>query len=265
MTGRDETERNYDIVLMIKKIALAIQNKDARDLRKIAEELQAWEPRQNWDDMDIRTKVFVEHVLLGFARITLGLEELDRGASELTELREEVERSSEDWWENDDDSEWQDKLDAYAEVRSRSNLDSFSRRNPSKVDEEEKFTCQKCGILKRKSAPGVSNCKEVDGYKICGRCYRAFTNWMEKKNKTLDDFWDKNVRRGTWDGGPIDPSTKEAIGRLLRDHSKPDGQVDWKRFHRAVRRLREDRRKDRRKKERYNKDELSDEEKEDLR
>ena len=91
MIGMDDSERNYDIVQMIKKIALAIEKKDTKDLQAIAQELEAWEPRENWDDMDVRTKVFVEHVLVALARIQLGLDVLDKGASELTEIRQEVE------------------------------------------------------------------------------------------------------------------------------------------------------------------------------
>ena len=87
----DDSDRNYDIVHMIKKIALAIEKKNTQDLRNIAEELESWEPRENWDDMDVRTKVFVEHLLVGLARIQLGLDVLDKGANELTEIRQEVE------------------------------------------------------------------------------------------------------------------------------------------------------------------------------
>ncbi len=50
----------------------------------------------------------------------------------------------------------------------------------------------------------------------------------------------------------------------MRDYSLPNGQIDWKRFHMARRKLKENQKKDRRNKERYRKDELSDEEKEDL-
>jgi hypothetical protein len=40
-------------------------------------------------------------------------------------------------------------------------------------------------------------------------------------------FWDEKVRKGTWDGGPIDPSIKESIRRLMRDYSPPNGQIGW--------------------------------------
>ena len=50
----------------------------------------------------------------------------------------------------------------------------------------------------------------------------------------------------------------------MRDYSLPNGQIDWKKFDRARRKMKEHQKKDRRNKERYNKNELSDDEKEDL-
>jgi len=307
MTRRDDTERNYDIVLMIKKIALAIQRKDTHDLRAIAEELQTWEPRENWDDMDVRTKVFVEHVLLGFARLEFGLDILDKGANELREVWREMEQSDiHDGLDELDEEDnvdretgfvcfkcgqtksgkailedsvgnkmcsrcasalggeklWQRKLDELAQEHTSWNIDRFSRRNLDRVDRREKFTCEKCGLVKRKSAPGVSNYKEIDGHKICGMCYRAFKNWFEKTNRRLDEFWDKEDRKGTWDGGRIDPDDKEAVRRLIRYCSKSDGEMDWEKFHRYLRRVYGIKRK--RNEEHYKKNELSDDEKEDL-
>ena len=330
MIGMDDSERNYDIVQMIKKIALAIEKIDTKDLQAIAQELEAWEPRENWDDMDVRTKVFVEHVLVALARIQLGLDVLDKGASELTEIRQEVEEkemndavldsldeedyaATKTWFvcfkcaqktvgkavleDNfghkmcgkcaralgkkgmDEFEKYHGRYDElvreYDEIIKETdeaqkitteNIDRFTRRNLDSIDRREKFTCEKCGIEKRRSAPGVSNYKEVDGHKICGRCYRAFKNWFEKTNKKLDDFWDeKHVRRGTWDGGPIDKAKTNAfVRKLMRDYSLPDGQIDWKKFHRARREIEKRLRKERHNKERYRKDELSDEEKEDL-
>ena len=324
MIGMDDSERNYDIVQMIKKIALAIEKKDTKDLQAIAQELEAWEPRDNWDDMDVRTKVFVEHVLVGLARIRLGLDVLDKGASELTEIRQEAEEKEMndavlDSLDEDDyaaTKTWfvcfkcaqrkvgkavlednvghkmcgkcaralgrkgMDEFEKYhgrydelvreydeivdeAQKITTENIDRFTRSNLDRVDRREKFTCEKCGIEKRSSAPGANNRKEVDGHVICGRCYRAFKNWFEKTNRKLDGFWDENVRKGTWDGGPIDPSVKEGIRRLMRDYSLPNGQIDWDKFHRARKKMK-DHKKDRHNKERFRRDELSDEEKEDL-
>ena len=325
MIGMDDSERNYDIVQMIKKIALAIEKKDTKDLQAIAQELEAWEPRENWDDMDVRTKVFVEHVLVALARIQLGLDVLDKGASELTEIRQEVEEkemndavldsldeedyaATKTWFVcfkcaqktvgkavlednfghkicgrcaralgrkgmDEFEGRYDELVREYDEIIKETdeaqkitteNIDRFTRRNLDSVNRREKFTCEKCGIEKRKSAPGVSNYKEVDGHKMCGRCYRAFKNWFEKTNRKLDEFWDKKyVRKGTWDGGPIDPSVKEGIRRLMRDYSLPNGQIDWDKFHRARKKMK-DHKKDRLNKERYRKDELSDEEKEGL-
>ncbi|MDC0171097.1 hypothetical protein OAJ04_04900 [Candidatus Nitrosopelagicus sp.] len=332
MIGMDDSERNYDIVHMIKKIALAIEKKNTKDLQAIAQELEAWEPRDNWDDMDVRTKVFVEHVLVGLARIRLGLDVLDKGASELTEIREEVEekemndavrnsldeddyaatktgfscfkcgqskvgkavledkagnkmcgrcaralgRESYDELVREYDELKEENFDLAQKITTE-NIDRFTRRNLSSVDEEAKFTCERCGILKRKSAPGVNNYKEVGGHKICGRCYRAFENWFEKTNPEDWDalLWNLWVGRGInrWskknnrasDGGPIDKTKiQDFIRRLMRDHSKPNGQIDWDKFHKTRRKMEEEEKKDRHNKERYRKDELSDEDKEDL-
>ena len=282
MIDRDEIERNYDIVLMIKKIAIALESKNVDDLRAIAHELEAWVPHGNWDKLDLRTKVFVEHILIGLGRIQLGFELLDKGADELTDIRQKMENDEihdvmesydQEHNEHKDDferkmrelaSEYDEIVDEAQKITTE-NIDRFTRRNLDRVDRREKFTCEKCGIKKRSSAPGVNNRKEVDGHVICARCYRAFKNWFEKTNRKLDEFWDeKYVRKGTWDGGPIDERTKKAIGRLMRDYSLPDGQIDWKKFHKARREIEKRLRKERHNKERYRKDELSDEEKEDL-
>ena len=276
----DDSDRNFDIVHMIKKIAIGLESKNVDDLRAIAHELEAWVPHGNWGKLDVKTKVFVEHILIALARLQLGFEIIDKGAEELTDIRQKMEKDEIDdvMEEGNEAEEFQGRYDElvreYDELQKESdeiqkitteNIDRFTRRNLDSVDRREKFTCEKCGIEKRRSAPGVSNYKEVDGHKICGRCYRAFKNWFEKTNKKLDDFWDeKHVRKGTWDGGPIDPSVKEGIRRLMRDYSLPDGQIDWKKFHRVRRKLKEDQKKERRNKERYRKDELSDEDKEDL-
>ena len=270
----DDTDRNYDIVHMIKKIAIGLESKNVDDLRAIAHELEAWVPHGNWGKLDVKTKVFVEHILIALARLQLGFEILDKGADELTDIRQKVEKDEihglMDEADHEDDferkmrelvSEYDEIVDEAQEITTE-NIDRFTRRNLDSVDRREKFTCEKCGIEKRSSAPGVNNRKEVDGHIICGRCYRAFKNWFEKTNRKLDEFWDENVRKGTWDGGPIDPSVKEGIRRLMRDYSLPNGQIDWKRFHRARKKMKDH--KERRNKERYRKPEFSDDEKEDL-
>ena len=273
----DDSDRNYDIVHMIKKIAIGLESKNVDDLQAIARELEAWVPHGNWGKLDVKTKVFVEHILMALGRLQLGFEILDKGAEELTDIRQKVEKDEihelMDEADHEDDferkmrelvSEYDEIVDGAQEITTE-NIDKFTRSDIDRVDRREKFTCEKCGIEKRRSAPGVSNYKEVDGHKMCGRCYRAFKNWFEKTDRKLDEFWDeKYVRKGTWDGGPIDPSVKEGIRRLMRDYSLPNGQIDWKRFHMARRKLKENQKKDRRNKERYRKDELSDEEKEDL-
>ena len=272
----DDSDRNYDIVHMIKKIAIGLESKNVDDLRAIAHELEAWVPHGNWGKLDVKTKVFVEHILIALARLQLGFEIIDKGAEELTDIRQKVEKDEihglMDEADHEDDferkmgelaSEYDEIVDEAQKITTE-NIDRFTRSNLDRVDRREKFTCEKCGIEKRSSAPGANNRKEVDGHVICARCYRAFKNWFEKTNRKLDEFWDKKVRKGTWDGGPIDPSIKESIRRLMRDYSLPNGQIDWKKFHRARRKMKQHQKKDRRNKERYNKNELSDEEKDDL-
>ena len=233
-------------------------------------------PHGDWSKLDVKTKVFVEHILMALGRLQLGFEILDKGADELTDIRQKVENDEIhkliDEADHEDDferkmrelaSEYDEIVDEAQKITTE-NIDRFTRRNLDSVNRREKFTCEKCGIEKRSSAPGVNNRKEVDGHVICGRCYRAFKNWFEKTNRKLDEFWDEKVRKGTWDGGPIDPSIKESIRRLMRDYSLPNGQIDWDKFHRARRKMKQHQKKDRRNKERYNKNELSDDEKEDL-
>ena len=272
----DDSDRNYDIVHMLKKIAIGLESKNVDDLRAIAHELEAWVPHGDWSKLDVKTKVFVEHILMALGRLQLGFEILDKGAEELTDIRQKVENDEihdvMDEADHEDDferkmrelaSEYDEIVDEAQKITTE-NIDRFTRSNLDRVDRREKFTCEKCGIEKRSSAPGANNRKEVDGHVICGRCYRAFKNWFEKTNRKLDEFWDEKVRKGTWDGGPIDPSIKEGIRRLMRDYSLPNGQIDWDKFHRARRKMKEHQKKDRRNKERYNKNELSDDEKEDL-
>ena len=272
----DDSDRNYDIVHMLKKIAIGLESKNVDDLRAIAHELEAWVPHGNWGKLDVKTKVFVEHILMALGRLQLGFEILDKGAEELTDIRQKVENDEihdvMDEADHEDDferkmrelvSEYDEIVDEAQKITTE-NIDRFTRSNLDRVDRREKFTCEKCGIEKRSSAPGVNNRKEVDGHVICGRCYRAFKNWFEKTNRKLDEFWDEKVRKGTWDGGPIDPSIKEGIRRLMRDYSLPNGQIDWDKFHRARRKMKEHQKKDRRNKERYNKNELSHDEKEGL-
>ena len=252
----DDSDRNYDIVHMIKKIAIGLESKNVDDLQAIAHELEGWVPHGNWGKLDVKTKVFVEHILMALGRIQLGFELLDKGAGELTDIRQKMEKDEihdlMDEADHEDDferkmgelaSEYHEIVDEAQKITTE-NIDEFTRRNLDRVNRREKFTCEKCGIEKRSSAPGVNNRKEVDGHVICGRRYRAFKNWFEKTNRKLDEFWDENVRKGTWDGGPIDPSVKEGISRLIRDYSLPNGQIDWDKFHRARKKMK-DHKKDR--------------------
>ena len=87
----DDSDRNYDIVHMLKKIAIGLESKNVDDLRAIAHELEAWVPHGNWSKLDVKTKVFVEHILMALGRLQLGFEILDKGAEELTNIRQKVE------------------------------------------------------------------------------------------------------------------------------------------------------------------------------
>ena len=132
----DDSDRNYDIVLMIKNIALAIKKKNVDDLRAIALELQRWEPPEGWSELDVRTKVFVEHVLVGLARIQFGLEVLDKGADELTEIRQEMEKKEMydailDSFDEED----------YADYK-RSSLDKWVSTKDIAGGKRQKFTCE---------------------------------------------------------------------------------------------------------------------------
>ena len=278
----DDSDRNYDIVHMLKKIAIGLESKNVDDLRAIARELEAWVPHGNWGKLDVKTKVFVEHILMALGRLQLGFEILDKGAEELTDIRQKVENDEihdvMDEADHEDDferkmrelvSEYDEIVDEAQKITTE-NIDRFTRSNLDRVDRREKFTCEKCGIEKRSSAPGANNRKEVDGHVICARCYRAFKNWFEKTDRKLDEFWDEKMEKGTYlngytDGGPIDKKKmQEFVRRLMRDYSLPNGQIDWKKFHRVRRKFKEDQKKERRNKERYNKNELSDQDKEDL-
>ena len=133
MIGMDDSKSNRNIVEMIKKIALAIESKNTTELREIAEELESWEPRGNWDDMDVRTKVFVEHVLVGFARIQLGLDILDKGANELGTVREKMEHDEESKYagapyDQDEDSDDIKRAFDKQSEELRRNLDRMKRK-----------------------------------------------------------------------------------------------------------------------------------------
>jgi len=317
MIGMDDSKSNRDIVEMIKKIALAIEKKNTQDLRNIAEELESWEPRGNWDDMDVRTKVFVEHLLVGLARIQLGLDVLDKGANELTEIRQEVEEKEMndavvDSLDEDDYvgtktgfvcfkcgqrkvgsavledivgnkmcgrcaralggkekgviTSFNQKMDElqreYDELKrehvglaqgiTTENLDEFCKRNLDSVDDENKFTCEKCGERKRRSAPGASNCKEVDGHTICAICYRAFRNWFVKPNKKLDNFWVENDKLSRNKREKKLRDLYKKLEKMKEEFGFRDKKgIDWDRYHKQRR-------------GRFKKDELSEDEKEDL-
>ena len=45
----DNSDRNYDIVHMLKKIAIGLESKNVDDLRAIAHGIDTWKPHGNWD------------------------------------------------------------------------------------------------------------------------------------------------------------------------------------------------------------------------
>ena len=156
----DDSDRNYDIVHMLKKIAIGLESKNVDDLRAIAHELEAWVPHGNWGKLDVKTKVFVEHILMALGRLQLGFEILDKGAEELTAIRQKVEKDEihelmdEAAHEEDFERKRRELASEYYEI------DDETRRNLDRVDRREKFTCEKCGIEKRSSAPGVNIAKK---------------------------------------------------------------------------------------------------------
>ena len=299
----DDSDRNYDIVHMIKKIAIGLESKNVDDLQAIAHELEGWVPHGNWGKLDVKTKVFVEHILMALGRLQLGFELLDKGAGELTDIRQKMEKDEihglteegktgfvcfkcgqrkigsavlEDIVGNKmcdrcaralggkelrglqdlvDDAEY-DKLErevnGLAQGITTENIDEFCKRNLDSVDEKNKFTCEKCGERKRRSAPGASNCKEVDGYTICGRCYRDFRNWFVKTDKKLDDFWVENDKLSRDEREKKLGDLHKKISWMKENFGFRDKKgIDWNRYHKKRR-------------GRFKKDELSDEEKDDL-
>ena len=132
------------------------------------------------------------------------------------------------------------------------NIDEFCKRNLDSVDDENKFTCEKCGERKRRSAPGASNCKEVDGHTICAICYRAFRNWFVKTDKKLDDFWVENDKLSRNQREKRLRDLHKELEKMKEDFGFRDKKgIDWDRYHKQRR-------------GRFKKDELSEDEKEDL-
>jgi len=164
MIGMDDSKSNRNIVEMIKKIALAIESKNTTELREIAEELEAWQPRENWEDMDVRTKVFVEHVLVGLARIQLGMDVLDQGAHELGEIREKLERTLDEL----------DREDKYAGAPYHQDEDEQDiRRTLDKQirDIEKRSRCARCQrVVDRESQQSFKD------YGICKSCFDSVPN-----------------------------------------------------------------------------------------
>ncbi len=261
MIGMDDSKSNRHIVEMIKKIALAIESKNTKELREIAEELEAWQPRENWDDMDVRTKVFVEHVLVGLARIQLGMDVLDQGAHELGEVREKLERALDDL----------DREEKYAGAPYEQDEDEDDiRRTFDRQDVENRIgRCAKCRrVADRKS-------KSFKDYGICKSCLDSTPDIDEIYNdKTIQPkskasvgeelfpkemSWDEKERRRT--------ELAKWFDKMKRNFSDGKGWIDWKKYHESREKdARDKRRKVNRgnRKGRYRKDEISDETKEDL-
>ena len=171
MIGMDDSNSNRHIVEMIKKITLAIESKNTTELREIAEELEAWQPRENWEDMDVRTKVFVEHVLVGLARIQMGMDVLDQGAHELGEIREKLERTL-------DKLDKLDKEDKYAGAPYEQDKDEHEiRRTFDRQDVEKRIgRCARCQRVADRES------KSFKDYGICKSCFDSVPNIDEIYN-----------------------------------------------------------------------------------
>tara|TARA_Y100001936_G_scaffold185670_1_gene183380 strand:+ start:2950 stop:3936 length:987 start_codon:yes stop_codon:yes gene_type:complete len=168
MIGMDDSKSNRNIVEMIKKIALAIESKNTKELREIAEELETWQPRGKWDEMDVRTKVFVEHVLVGLARIQLGMDVLDQGAHELGEIREKLEETLDEL----------DKGDKYAGAPYEQDEDEEDIRRTFDIQDVERriARCARClKVTDRKS-------QAFKDYGICKSCFDSVPNIDEIYN-----------------------------------------------------------------------------------
>ena len=241
MIGMDDSKSNRNIVEMIKKIALAIESKNTTELREIAEELESWQPRGNWDDMDVRTKVFVEHVLVGFARIQLGLDILDKGANELGTVRGKMEHDDEPKYagapydqEKDEEKirKALDRQDKLAKKKCRWGFDGCDCMQEC---------CNKCGRLVDNDSTKI-----FKDYGICRKCYEDEPN-IDKiyKDETIQPKgWDEREKRLSDVHKKID-ELKKNFG--FRDKKR----IDWNRYHKKRR-------------GRFKKDELSDEDKDDL-
>ena len=125
----DDSDRNYDIVHMIKKIAIGLESKNVDDLRAIAHELEAWVPHGNWGKLDVKTKVFVEHILIALARLQLGFEIIDKCAEELTDIRQKVEKDEiHDLMDEAEYDELEREMNELAQKTTRENIDVGKKR-----------------------------------------------------------------------------------------------------------------------------------------
>ena len=315
MIGND-SESNGFLVGLIMKVAIALESKNVKDMREMALELEGWELKE--EEMDVKTKLFVEHILLAFSRVEIGLGVLDIAAEELTKVRDKMRVE-------DDKKAAEEFLDSVSECdcnicksskcgKCRRVIDHVNSKvfsdygicikcyseepdideiykdesivpkskyagAPYDQDKDEKdvrkacfsktFTCDRCRI-----DYDIKKRKFIDNYSVCVRCVRAFYDWFDAvkdahqkqdwknfkgKMKKLTKDYD-HLRR---DWNDSFRSTKENWDRRekrLDGFRKTSNEVRKKIDEMKKRAVEEERRA----KSGFKKDELSDDEKDDL-
>ena len=181
MIGND-SESNGFLVGLIMKVAIALESKNVKDMREMALELEGWELKE--EEMDVKTKLFVEHILLAFSRVEIGLGVLDIAAEELTKVR--------------------DKMRVEGDKKAAEEfLDSVSECNCSICKSS------KCGKCKR--VIDNENSKIFSDYGICKRCYSEEPN--------IDEIYkdESIVPKSKYAGAPYDQEEDEERIRKALD------------------------------------------------
>jgi len=302
MTGND-SESNGFLVGLIMKIAIALESKNVKDMREMALELEGWELKE--EEMDVKTKLFVEHILLAFSRVEIGLGVLDIAAEELTKVRDKMRAE-------DDKKAAEEFLDSVSECdcnicksskcgKCRRVIDHVNSKvfsdygicikcyseepdideiykdesivpkskyagAPYDQDKDEKdvrkacfsktFTCDRCRI-----DYDIKKRRFIDNYSVCVRCVRAFYDWFDavKDAHQKQDWFQEKMKKLTKD---YDRTKEKWDSREKRlDNFRKTSNEVRKKIDKMQKRDAEEKR---RAKSGFKKDELSDDEKEDL-
>ena len=174
MIGMDDSKENLHLVELIKKVALAIQSKKVKDLQEMVMELENWNPEDV--SLDIKTKIFVEHILLAFSRIELGLDVLDKAANELEIVKSKmtkknIKKATEKILDKNDESKYAG--DSYNQEENEESI----RKALSAYFDKPKSKCGKCGrVVEFPKALIFAD------YGICLTCYLEEPNIDEIYN-----------------------------------------------------------------------------------